>query len=196
MFGQDFAENEYISEDFELHGRQFMFPITYIVKNNAESGDEIEIATVMEKGTEERHKALDNYKLFKDEINMVLAENGATAVFKEIYIENTFDTKSSKKYFKEIVDCIGEGDTVFADITFGIKIYSISMFVALNYAVQGTKNADLDTVIYAWKYNSSVKAELAKKSVIYDVTSLFYLNALSGKVSDGERAVTDKLFSC
>lgn len=195
MFGQDLVQNEYKSEDFDLEDRQFLFPLTYIIKNNATKDDEIEIVTVVEKGNDERHKSRDNYELFKEEVNTVLAENNASAQFKEIYIDTTFDVKSSKRYFKEVVDSVKEGDAVFADVTFGIKIFTISMFVALNYAAQGTKDVEVDTIIYAWKYNSTIKAEDAKESVIYDVTSLFYLNAIAGQISDGERAIADKLFN-
>lgn len=193
MFGQELLENEYVSDDFDLKGKQYLFPITYLVRNNVKSGDSVLILTSVEKGNEQYHRSRDNYRKFQKEVQGVLETVGVKAVFKEIWTDDEFTATTSRNYFKEVVRFFADDDVLYADITFGIKIFNIASLFALAYVAKANSNVDVKHIVYAWKYSSAVDIAKAKLSKIYDVTSLFYLNQIAGTLNEGDRSKMDKI---
>lgn len=193
MYGQKMPANEYVSDDFELHGKQYMFPLTYLVANNIQKGDNVLVLTSVEVGNNQHHQSRDNYERYKNEVRNIGDSIGANIEFQEIWTKDEFTVKTGREFFKSVAQAIEDGDRIYADLTFGIKIFSISAFIALAYVARANVDVDVQNVIYAWKYSSAISAIDAKKSKIYDVTSLFYLNQMAGKLSEGDRTTMDKL---
>lgn len=193
MLGQKLVENEYISDDFDLKGQQFYFPMTYLLNNNVSKGDKVLVLTAVEKGNDINHISLDNYEKYKAEVNKVVETKGVTAEFQEIMTDDEFTVFTGKGFFKEIVKFLQDDDSLYADFTFGIKIFTISMFIALNYVVSANKNVNIKHIIYSWKYSSAVTPEKAKQSKIYDVTSLFFINSIAAQLNEGDRKSIDKM---
>ncbi len=191
MLLQPAKETQYVSEDFELGEAHYLFPMSYIIANNVEADEEILLVTGVEKGTEDVHTSVDNYVKFKNEVEKIVSAKNAKVSFVELDTKKDFNSLTFNTFFKNVAEQIHEGDTIFVDITFGMKPYSFSMFIALAYVVKACKNVELDTMIYAQKYTGSQIAKDTNESMIYDLTGLFYLNQIAKQAENGDRAALD-----
>ena len=74
--------------------------------------------------------------------------------------------------FQKMIDCIDENDKIYMCVTFGSKPLSIVQMMAVNYAYRVFKNIRIGAIVYGkFDHNS-------KKSVIFDETSLFYMDEI------------------
>lgn len=187
MFLQKIKPAKYISNDFELGDAQFKFPLTYIINNEAADGDEIVVVTATIPEAEAEQVVKENGKIYKNEIREALKNRKVDLKFIDIDVENDYDAITVNRFFKKVADTIHDNDKVYSDITFGIKPYTFSMFIAIAYAVKAAVNVELETVIYSKMYDGRKKPELADTSEICDMTSLFYLNSIAGKAQEGQK---------
>lgn len=190
----------YTSDDFDLNNKKYDFPLSYIVDNNVNENDDVVIVTAVEQGKDGKvNNAIENYKKYRTEIENILKERNINISFEEIPLTTDFDSLTFNRFFKEISSLINDNDQLYVDVTFGMKPYSISMFVAVAYAEKAARNVDVDTIIYAQKYSgfsknktAEEKAKNPSKSRIYDITGLFYLNAIAGNARPGQKHGLDK----
>lgn len=184
----------YISDDFDLTSKDYDFPLTYIIDENVQSGDTISVITAVEKTADGTiNNAMENYQKYMNEISTILQERNVKPNFIEIPLTSDFDALTFNKFFKQVSDTIQDNDQLFSDITFGMKPYSFSMFIAIAYAAKAAKNVDVDTIIYANRYNGSSGEKVpANTSKIYDLTGLFYLNAIASSAKPGQKNSLDK----
>lgn len=193
MLLQEAKPTEYISEDFNLVKENFVFPLTYIIAENVVEGETITVITGVERQVGNFQQSVENYKLYQEEVKKVVEQRNAEVEFVEFWLEKDFDSLTFNKFFKKVAGSINEGDVVYIDITFGMKPYTISLFVALNYVAKVCNDVEIENVIYAQKYSGSEKPENVNKSIIYDLSGLFHLNELAGNVRKGDRAVADRM---
>lgn len=184
---------KYFSDDLNLNGKNYKFPLSYLINSEVKAKDEVVIITGVEKSINGKNRAEEYYALYKNEIEEILKERDVNIKFIEIWQKNKFDSLTFNEFFKEIADNIHDDDILYADITFGMKPYTISLFVALSYITKAAVNVDLDTIIYAGRYNGTDEIKDINCSQIYDLTGLFYLNALSGRAVQGQREELDNL---
>ncbi|MDO4922195.1 MAG: TM1812 family CRISPR-associated protein [Phascolarctobacterium sp.] len=185
---------DYVSEDFELSTQHFDFPLSYIINNEVQEGDEVEIITAVEHGSGSVQQASDNYAKFHEEVNTLLSQRQAKVHFEEIAINKEFEAETFTKFFKEITLLVRDNDLIYTDVTFGMKVYTLSMFIALAYAVKAAVGAEMRCVLYSQKYTGTDAALDKNTSKLCDVTSLFYLNAIAGNAKSGQKQDLDKLF--
>lgn len=187
----------YLSDDFDLRQNQYVFPLTYIIDDAAKNGDTIIVVTAIEQHDNNvRNHAAENYGVFQTEINQLLSPRGIQAQFIEIPIASTFDSTTFNLFFKQIADTIQDGDILYSDVTFGLKPFSISMFVALAYGAKAAQNVEVEAVIYAKKYDGTIPQALQGgyiPSTIYDITNLYYLNTLAGNAKPGQKEGLDSI---
>lgn len=74
-----------------------------------------------------------------------------------------------------------------------MKVYTLSMFIAMAYAAKAGINISAETIIYSMKYSGTEEAKNVNTAKIYDLTSLFYLNAIAGEAAAGDKAGLDDL---
>lgn len=184
---------KYVSDDLELANKDYYFPLSYLIDSEVENGDEVVIITGVEKSGNGKNRAEEYYAMYKDEIEEIIKDRNIKIKFIEIWQQNKFDSLTFNRFFKEIADNIQDNDVLYADITFGMKPYTISLFVALSYITKAAVNVDLNTIIYAGRYNGTDEIKDIKYSQIYNLTGLFYLNALAGKAVQGQRDELDYL---
>ena len=190
----------YTSEDFDLGAKQFTFPLSYLIDANVQKDDTVSIITAVEQGEDGKiNNAQENYQAYMAEINDIVRDRNVQIEFSEIALTKDFDSLTFNKFFKQVADLIKDDDLLFSDITFGMKPYSFSMFIALAYATKAAKNVDVDTVIYSQKYTGFSRPQNPQeaklnpsKARIYDLTGLFYLNALAGSAKPGQKTNLDK----
>lgn len=190
----------YTSDDFELSENRYDFPMTYLIDDKVKANDEIVIITAIQQDSGNNvNNATVNYKKYKAEVEKILQERNVNFKFEEIMLTENFDSLTFNKFFKQVAVLINDNDQLFVDVTFGMKTYCISLFVAVAYAEKAARNVDVDTVIYAQKYSGFSRAKTAEekakdpsKSRIYDITGLFYLNAIAGNAKSGQKHKLDK----
>ena len=190
----------YTSDDFELSENRYDFPMTYLIDDKVKANDEIVIITAIQQDSGNNvNNATVNYKKYKAEVEKILQERNVNFKFEEIMLTENFDSLTFNKFFKQVAVLINDNDQLFVDVTFGMKPYCISLIVAVAYAEKAARNVDVDTVIYAQKYSGFSRAKTAEekakdpsKSRIYDITGLFYLNAIAGNAKPGQKHKLDK----
>lgn len=153
---------------------QTAFPITISLENNCQPGDEVAFITVVTHS--EGNLAVENYRKFCQQAGGICQAKGAKAEFIELAVPARIEAGSPRRLYKEIVAKLQDNDEIYADITYGFKYNPIVIFAALNNAYQVRENVDIKEICYGNLYNGS--AEI--KPEYFDVTSLFYLNSLSG----------------
>lgn len=184
---------KYISEDFVLKERNYDFPLSYLIDNEVEDGDTVEIITSVEHGEGDEQNSVKNYALYVKEVNKILQDRNIKLHFTEVETNKKFEDKTFTKFFKRIASLLQEDDEVFADFTFSMKAYSLSMFIALAYVVKAAVNIDLRCLLYAEKYTGTDAADTKDTSELCDITSLFYLDAIAGNAKCGQKQALDEV---
>lgn len=190
----------YTSDDFELSENRYDFPLTYVIDDKVKPNDEVIVITAVEQDVNgKQNNATMNYKKYREEVEKIFQERNVNFKFEEIPLTTEFDSLTFNRFFKQVAILINDNDQLFVDVTFGMKPYSISLFVAVAYAEKAARNVDVDTIIYAQKYSGFSRAKTAEekaknpsKSRIYDITGLFYLNAIAGNAKSGQKHKLDK----
>ncbi len=183
------TDTKYVSDDFALGKRNYVFMLSYLVDLYVEENEE---AAIILCHTKEK-TALENRESLKKEIAGILDGKHVKYTFTDIVQDVDFDASSFDAFFKKIAKELKDEDQLHMDVTFGLKPYSISMFIALAYAVKSARNAKLKVMTYAQKYRGESDVENTNVSKIYDITSLFYLNEMAANLHEGEKSHADKI---
>ena len=178
---------KYISDDFDLGDKAYNFPMSYLIADNVENGDNIVIIT----SVAQTENPMENYKLYKQEVFDIVKDKQVDIEFIEIKQETEFTASVLNHFFKEVADIIQDNDTLFMDITFGLRHYTLGMFIAVAYATKAARNVDMDTIIYAQNFKGNRNDGFVSK--VFDLTSLFYLNAIASNSRPGQKQNLDKL---
>lgn len=185
---------KYISEDFVINEESaYDFPLSYLIENEVVDGDTVEIITAVEHGEGDAKNSVTNYALYVKEVNKILQNRNIELHFTEVETNKKFEDKTFTKFFKRIAGLLQEDDEVYADCTFGMKAYSLSMFIALAYVVKAAENINLRCLLYSQKFTGTDNAENKKTSELCDITSLFYLDAIAGNAKSGQKQALDKV---
>ena len=144
----------------------------------------IPIDTLVEKGEEIAVTAIcigrkyvpENYRHFRSALSALAAEKGFIVPEDNVTVINMDDSEDEAthmKLFKEMSHHLveNEGETIYADMTYGTKPMPMIILMALTYAHKFGCNSNVKAIIYgSYDINS-------RKNMVYDVTSLFYMNS-------------------
>ena len=194
MYLGEFGYTPNISDDFQLSDANYWFPLSYLVEQEVEEGDSVLVATVVQANEPTPNKSQSNCDKFEEEVRKAIGDKKVKLEFQRIVTTKHFGSTTFNSFFKVVADVLKEEDRLYMDITFGMKPYSLAMFIAASYAVSVCEDVDVEYVIYAQKFTGNEKAEKDAPSKIYDITGLFYLNSLANDARTGNRAAMDKLF--
>ena len=188
MLGKDNLA-KYRSDNFDLQGKEFQFPISYMLEQNVEQGDRVLLITNV-KQTEypQRH-----YKELQAEAGAIAKAHGAEIEFVEVKEYLGYDGVALSSVFKQVADLIQDGDRLYADLTFGTKAFTFAVFIGLAYAAKAGRDVDMDTLVYAEMYRGDDGKPAYSK--LMDITSLFYINSIVGDAVSGQKDSLDKLLS-
>lgn len=187
---------KYVSDDFSFVHDDVIFPTTCVVENVVEDGDTICFITAVNQNKDGQvNQATLNYEEFKKEIGEILEGKKVSIDFIEIPLFNEYDSIAFNMMFKQVADYIHDGDRLYLDCTFGFKPYVMSMFVAMAYAAKVNEDVEVESVFYSMKYTGFDDPTKINKSTIYDITTLFYLNAIAGDAPRGDRKGMDGLLN-
>ncbi|MBE6105330.1 TM1812 family CRISPR-associated protein [Anaerovibrio lipolyticus] len=183
------------SRDFDLHNKKYIFPISYLLDDNISADDEIVIIT----GMNQTDTPKENYKHLVAEMQKILDSHNAKAEF--IVVDELdakddrelMDSLSFSEFMKEVADIIKDDDQIYADMTYGLKSYTLAMFIALNYVVKSCQNVGIKKMIYAQFYKGDTQNP--GSADIIDITPLFRLNCIVNQATAGKKQEMDQLLS-
>lgn len=183
----------YKSNDFELDSEAYYLPMSYIINNNVEQGDEITVITCVEQTKSGPGIAEKNYQVFVAEVEQIKEKYGLKVNYELVPMTERFDRMTFNYFFKKLAKKLRDGDNIYFDLTFGMKPYSISMFIAVAYAVKACQDACIACAFYSQKFSGSREAGSVTESRIYDLTGLMFLNDFAASVTAGDKELADNM---
>ena len=180
------------SRDFDLGDKKFFAPVSYLLDANLEDGDGVLVLTGITDNADPR----ENYeKKLKPELERILEAHHAKYELREVTEPDPekdrelMDSLTFSRFFKEVADRLQDGDRIYADMTFGMKCYTLGMFIAMAYAAKAGVDVDVERMIYSEYYRGNGEVEPA--SDIIDITSLFYINTMTSNAAPGQKKSMD-----
>ncbi len=190
---------KHASRDMDLGDKQYLFPISFILDQNISSEDEVLIITGKDSSPEQEK----NYKYLKAEMEEILAAHNISNDKYAFHVvdelsrneedRDMMDVLSFTSFMKEVADYIQDDDEIYADMTYGLKSYTLAMFVAFNYVVRACNNVQVKQMIYTQFYSGG-KGNPGVADII-DITSLFRINNIVNNAQPGQKAELDQLLS-
>ena len=190
---------KHASRDIDLGYKQYLFPISFILDQNITSEDEILIITGKDNSPEQE----ENFKYLKAEMEEILVAHNISKdkyAFYEVAElsrneedRDMMDVLSFTSFMKDVADHIQDDDEIYADMTYGLKSYTLAMFVAFNYVVRACNDVHIKQMIYAQFYSGG-KDKPGVVDII-DITSLFRINNIVNNAQPGQKAELDQLLS-
>ncbi len=196
MMLYDKTATKYISKDFAIGDKQFYFPISYLINNEVQQGDEVLVLTAVEHGASDdvKNRSEENYQDYQREVEEILSTRAVTLRFEEIATTQCPDATSFTSFFKRIARYFAEGDEIYADFTFGLKAYTLAMFTTMTYVVRSSQNIKMRCMMYSQKYTGSTQLGAQQTAELLDISSIYYINEIAGNSYSGQRDGLDKLF--
>lgn len=155
------ADNQLLAYDIPTS-----FPILSAVNGYVESGETIEIITIVS----DYDNAKYNYELFKEEVSQLSQNKGFNYTMKAVSIPYDNSINTELELFGKLIDCMSDDDTLFVCITYGSKPFPLVQIMALNYAYRIRKNVSIGCIVYGAKDHNNGNME------VYDITSLLYID--------------------
>lgn len=151
------------------------FPVIAVLARTLAKGDDVKVVLLSkesENGTGEEYSALFQSEL--NEINRSIGANIEYVIIPTPFVETR---EIHEKLFCSMVDKLEDDAEIIGDITYGPKPLPIIMFSVMNFA-ERFFHAEIKNIIYGKV--EFIKGEREPKNpMIFDLTPLYYLNALT-----------------
>lgn len=192
MLLQEMKDAAYSARQPEIHvdtkyEKPVYFPVNAFLANQLEPQDELTIIALKfndEVNPDNQQNFQRNWSLFKAELDAINREIGATIQYQlvETDFRETKDVFTER--FLDIFKVLQQDSTIYADITFGPKTATLLLMNLLGFAEQFC-GADIESIIYgkvSMVHNQELGRSVATDGKVMDVSSLYYLTALTGAI--------------
>ena len=173
QYGNDLSKVLYTPVDMDLvvTPKPVSFPITVMIDNFLEDGEEAEILCMMERDNE---SVKNNYIHLKEDVE-ALGKDTSKIIWTPIDAEREEDIESQLLLFERLISHINDNDKMYVCETFGTKPVPIIEMMALNFAYRTCKDVIIEKIVYG-KINRE-KGQV-KDAFLYDVTASFFMNQI------------------
>ena len=209
MLLQEMKDAAYSALQPEIHldsnyKKPVYYPINALMANQLEPGDQLTVIAIKFNDEVNPSNQLifqKNWSLFKDELNDINKEIGATIQYElvETDFRETMDVFTER--FLDIFKALQKDSTIYADITFGPKTATLLLMNLLGFAEQFC-GSDIEAIVYgkaSMVPNPQLGRSEAKDGKVMDVSSLYYLtsftNAIKADTAEEALQVLKKFFS-
>lgn len=170
------AKNKYEAADNPklAYDKAISFPILAIMNGYLEEGEDVEVLAIKQKYP----YADQNYLRFQEELRELEAEKGCQCRIRLIETEYSDATAEHLRAFGKLIEYVGEGDDMYACMTYGSKPVPIIQIMAINYAYRARNQTSVGCIAYGQRDH---KGDTMK---IYDMTNLFMMDEIVRKVAD------------
>ena len=148
------------------------FPILLPISQTAEKDELINITLLI---SENSSVSSGNFLRLMMELKELAGDIGFKYDLTEIRIAGEETPEKQKRVFEALIETLRDGDSIFADITFGHKAIPIIIFTALSFGYKLCQNTEVSSVFYA---DRSLEIP-----VIHDISTLFYMESVIHSVS-------------
>lgn len=181
IFTSPLQKPEYLGKNiYQAEGNQMLqydvtnsFPILSAINGYTEENEEIEIITIVI----DYENAKKNYETFKEQLKEIEDRKKLKCNLVTVDIEYADGMEVQLDTLDKLLDLMEDGDELYACVTYGSKVVSIVEFMTINYAYHIKKNVTCECIVYGQKDHN------ADKYKVFDVTSLFYLDAVVKQLS-------------
>jgi len=160
----------YASEDYK-NSPATAFPITILLENNCQKGEEATMLTVVAEGGD---LAEANYEEFRRQVQVITERQGIRIEFIKVGMQARSSYDSHCRLYAALLEKLQDGDEIYADITYGFRATPIVIFAAMNRAFHFKQDIDVAEILYGNLYNGSYE----KTPELFDATLLFQLDCL------------------
>jgi hypothetical protein len=152
-------------------GRGAHYPLINVINAYADENEEIELITVIS----DYDNAKANYETLVNEVDALAAEKNLKVKKTRCDIPYGSSLDIQLEMFEKLIACMSDEDKLFCDITYGTKVMSQILTMAVNYGYRVNKDVTIGCIVYG-----EVKFENKQitESKIYDITSLNYLDEI------------------
>ncbi|PID27387.1 MAG: hypothetical protein CR982_05435 [Candidatus Cloacimonadota bacterium] len=175
------------------YDREVLFPVNSVLAKSLKENERVKIVMILNNnGFSEQ-----NAKKFEMELKEINKNINADLSF-HYAIENFEESKQTHEArFRKIIEFLEEDAEIIADITYGQKTLPLILFSVMNFAEKFFNN-DILYIVYG-KVEFENNNILKNSQKLYDLTPLYYLNALTSAMEapDGKSAIkiVDNFFS-
>jgi hypothetical protein len=142
-------------------------------------GEDIKVIYIMTKG--KKIDCEENKKTFKEELETINAEIGAVLSYDSVEIEFEATNKAYNKLIIDLTEKIPENAEIFADTTYGPKIFiPMALFCAIRFAEE-FRDALVQYIVYG-KVEFNKETKQIESAELFDTTSHYYLFKLIGSI--------------
>ncbi len=172
---------------------EVIFPVNAVLARELKEGEKVSVVMLMNKSGNSEANA-NKLEAELNKINSAIKADISYYRVEEEY-EETKDIHESR--FRQLIEYLVEGAEIITDITYGQKTLPVILFCVLNFA-EKFFDCDIKYIVYGkGEFDTSNIIEGSQK--IYDLTPLYYLNALTSAMEapDGKAAIKiiDRFFA-
>lgn len=164
------------------------FPISVLIYFYTVKDEEIELVCMIDSGNEDE---IRNFKRLQTELEEASKKIGFKYTIRKVEIMPEESIECQLDLFENLINCVDNGDKVYACATYGTKPIPMVEMLALNYAYRVKDNVAVEKIVYG-KVNRK-NGEIIGAN-IYDITALFAMNQIvnhlaENKVKNPEKAI-------
>ena len=148
------------------------FPILLPISQTAQRDELINITLLI---SENSPVASGNFLRLMTELKALAMEVGFRYDLTEIRIAGEETPEKQKRVFEALIETLGDGESIYADITFGHKVVPLIIFTALSFCYKLCKDTEVNSVFYADRSGET--------AVLHDISTLFYMESVIHSVS-------------
>ena len=162
-------------------------PIHGVLAKTLKKNDQVKVIYVITSG--EHSECEQNKSFYIEELEDINREIGAVLSYDTIEIEFEPTKKTYNKMITDLAEKIPDNAEIYADITFGFKPETLSLFCAMRF-VEEFREAVIQYIVYG-KVEFNKETRKPENPMLYDITSLYYLFKLMGTMgaSNAENAL-------
>lgn len=174
------ADNAKLQYDKAVH-----FPILPVIHGYAKPGEDIQVIVILSA----YENAQNNMTLLRQELDALCGEMQVHYQIDTVDIpyDSTLDTHLS--IFSQLIDKLGDGDSIYVCTTYGTKATPLVEMLTLNYTYRMHRNVEIGCIVYA----ATDFAKADHPSKIYDITSLFYMDDMIRTLADSKVKQPEKI---
>lgn len=162
---------------------EVIFPVNSVLARTMQRGEKVKVV-LLSKEDIEGNSAV-NGGIFQKELNAINREIGAQIEYITIATPFVETRDIHERLLRDMVAKLEEKAEIIADVTYGPKPLPIIMFSVLNFAEKFFA-ADIKNIIYGKvdfiDDGSGTGKTKPVNPVLYDLTSLYYLNAVTNSM--------------
>lgn len=148
------------------------YPILLAIKQTVQYDELINITLLI---SENSPVTSGNFLGLMVELKTLAGEIGFRYDLTEIRIAGEESPEKQKRVFEALIESFGDGESIYADITFGHKAVPLIIFTALSFCYKLRKDTEICMVFYAERKG--------KAAVLHDISKLFYMESVIHSVS-------------